>query len=97
MGVFLLRLMILAALGAAAVSDAQIYEWLDENGERQFSDHPPEHAEYRLRTENEGKLTTYSPVAVPSQADSRAALEAGKRRSPESVPQSSSQSSSQSS
>ncbi|MCA1779833.1 MAG: DUF4124 domain-containing protein, partial [Xanthomonadaceae bacterium] len=39
---------------------AQVYEWIDQDGVRQFSDRKPIDVEYRIRGADEQSLSTYS-------------------------------------
>lgn len=63
----MVRWILLLLAGAAIGAAAQIYEWVDAEGNRHFSDSKPaEGIEYRIRGEDEGRLSTYRSTIRPS-------------------------------
>ena len=54
----------------ASLAFGQIYQWVDENGVRHFSDQPPPDGRESERART-GRLSTYSPAVVPRSASPR--------------------------
>jgi hypothetical protein len=57
---------ILFLLFSAPLAFGQVYQWVDENGVRHFSDQPPPDGRESERART-GSLSTYSPAPVPRQ------------------------------
>lgn len=62
----LLESLLLLSLLWVAELQAQIYEWVDEAGNRHYSDQKPEGVEYRVVGNPEGKLSSYTAPAIPA-------------------------------
>jgi hypothetical protein len=65
------RIALLLWLVASAPARGQIYEWIDADGKRHFSDRKPVGFEFRILDESEDRLTTYRPAPVPPPAADR--------------------------
>lgn len=64
---------------------AQVYEWIDEQGNRHFSDQEPEGVEFRILGDPAENLSSYapSPIRTPragSRASGESAPKSGKTR-----------------
>ena len=57
-------LLLLAGIFIFSVPQAQVYEWVDEQGNRHFSDQKPQGVEFRVLGDPAEGLSTYSPAAI---------------------------------
>ena len=65
----------------ASLAFGQVYQWVDENGVRHFSDQPPPDGRESERART-GSLSTYSPAPLPrpaSPAESRQSVQPAPR------------------